>query len=520
MANSKRGIRARIIKWQQAPVEKADTSQQVTEQEVYAAADWISPPSDLRGLRNLVKHSTILPQCIRAYKINIAVFGIGIRYIEDAEETPEMAAEFSRAQEIIELLNIEQDTKEVFEDIIEARETYGIAYLEVIRNVAGEVVQIEFVKETPTILKTRPLDPYISTVYYHHGQQTERKKRYCKYRQDIGGKTVFFKEFGDPRIMDRRDGEYLKEGESLNLEYQANEIMEFTIGTEPYGEVRWIGQILGVDGSRRAETLNNNYFTNGRHTPLMIMIEGGTLTDESFEKLQQYINDIKGEAGQHAFLLLETEASDGRTDFDQQEKPKITVKDLASVLQKDELFQGYLDNNRRKVQSAFQLPDLYVAYTTDFNRATAQTAQEVTEEQVFQPERRSLAWAINNRLLNGYQFQHVEAYFLEPDITNPDDLYKLLTVANNAGGVTPNFAKRIIYEAFGEQAEDYPEEWGDTPLSYSKSQGGGAAQGFDIGQLTMGLQQQIEKAASSHDDAVVAVMKEVKRLLMKMEKGG
>lgn len=520
MANSKRGIRARIIKWQQAPVEKADTSQQVTEQEVYAAADWISPPSDLRGLRNLVKHSTILPQCIRAYKNNIAGFGIGIRYIEDAEETSEMAAEFSRAQEIIELLNIEQDTKEVFEDIIEARETYGIAYLEVIRNVAGEVVQIEFVKETPTILKTRPLDPYISTVYYHHGQQTERKKRYCKYRQDIGGKTVFFKEFGDPRIMDRRDGEYLKEGESLDLEYHANEIMEFAIGTEPYGEVRWIGQILGVDGSRRAETLNNNYFTNGRHTPLMIMIEGGTLTDESFEKLQQYINDIKGEAGQHAFLLLETEASDGRTDFDQQEKPKITVKDLASVLQKDELFQGYLDNNRRKVQSAFQLPDLYVAYTTDFNRATAQTAQEVTEEQVFQPERRSLAWAINNRLLNGYQFQHVEAYFLEPDITNPDDLYKLLTVANNAGGVTPNFAKRIIYEAFGEQAEDYPEEWGDTPLSYSKSQGGGAAQGFDIGQLTMGLQQQIEKAASSHDDAVVAVMKEVKRLLMKMEKGG
>lgn len=520
MANSKRGIRARIIKWQQAPVEKADTSQQVTEQEVYAAADWISPPSDLRGLRNLVKHSTILPQCIRAYKNNIAGFGIGIRYIEDAEETSEMAAEFSRAQEIIELLNIEQDTKEVFEDIIEARETYGIAYLEVIRNVAGEVVQIEFVKETPTILKTRPLDPYISTVYYHHGQQTERKKRYCKYRQDIGGKTVFFKEFGDPRIMDRRDGEYLKEGESLDLEYQANEIMEFAIGTEPYGEVRWIGQILGVDGSRRAETLNNNYFTNGRHTPLMIMIEGGTLTDESFEKLQQYINDIKGEAGQHAFLLLETEASDGRTDFDQQEKPKITVKDLASVLQKDELFQGYLDNNRRKVQSAFQLPDLYVAYTTDFNRATAQTAQEVTEEQVFQPERRSLAWAINNRLLNGYQFQHVEAYFLEPDITNPDDLYKLLTVANNAGGVTQNFAKRIIYEAFGEQAEDYPEEWGDTPLSYSKSQGGGAAQGFDIGQLTMGLQQQIEKAASSHDDAVVAVMKEVKRLLMKMEKGG
>lgn len=519
MANPKRGMQVRIIKEQrqQAPVEKAENSVQLTEQEVYNAGDWITPPNDLRGLRNLVKHSTILPQCIRAYKNNIAGFGIGVRYKDDTEETPEMAAEFTRAEEIIELLNIEQDTKEVFEDVVEARETYGIAYLEVIRNVADEVVQIDFIKETPSIRKTKPLEPYIPTVYYHHGQQIERKKRYCKYKQEIGGETVYFREFGDPRIMDRRDGKYLKDGETLELAYQANEILEFAIGTEPYGEVRWIGQVLGVDGSRKAEGLNNNYFDNGRHTPLMIMIEGGTLTDESFDKLQQYMNDIKGEAGQHAFIILETESTDGRTDFDQSEKPKVEIKDLANILQKDELFQDYLDNNRRKVQSSFQLPDLYVGYTTDFNRATAQTAQEVTEEQVFQPERKSLAWAINNRLLNGYQFKYVECYFLEPDISNPDDLYKLLTVCNNAGGLTPNKAKQIIYEAYGETAEDYPEEWGDVPLSYSKTQGGGM--GFDLGTLTMSLQKQIEKAAGNHDDAVVAVMKEVKSLLLKMDKG-
>lgn len=509
-------MRVQIVKAAQ-PVEKADTSTQVTQQEAYNAGDWITPPLDLKGLRVLVKNSSILPQCVRAYKNNIAGFGIGVRYKDDIEETPEMAAEFERAEEIIELLNLEQDTKEVFEDIIEAREIYGISYLEVIRNVAGEVQQIEFIKDTPSITKTKPLEPYIATVFYHKGKQVERKKRYCKYRQSIGGKTVYFKEFGDPRIMDNRDGKYLEEGETLDIQYHANEIIEFAIGTEPYGEVRWIGQILGVDGSRKAEGLNNNYFENGRHTPLMIMIKGGTLTDESFDKLQQYMNDIKGTAGQHAFIILETESSEGRVDFDQSEKPEIEVKDLANILQKDELFQDYLDNNRRKVQSSFQLPDLYVGYTTDFNRATAQTAQEVTEEQVFQPERKSLAWVVNNKLLNGYQFKYVEAYFLEPDISNPDDLYKLLTVANNAGGLTPNKAKQIVYEAYGETAEDYPEEWGDVPLAYSKTQGGGTS--FDLGQLTMSLQKQIEKAASNHDDAIVAVMKEVKSLLLKMDKG-
>lgn len=508
-------MRVQIVKAQ--PVKKADTSTQVTQQEAYNAGDWITPPLDLKGLRVLVKNSSILPQCVRAYKNNIAGFGIGVRYKDDIEETPEMAAEFERAEEIIELLNLEQDTKEVFEDIIEAREIYGISYLEVIRNVAGEVQQIEFIKDTPSITKTKPLEPYIATVFYHKGKQVERKKRYCKYRQSIGGKTVYFKEFGDPRIMDNRDGKYLEEGETLDIQYHANEIIEFAIGTEPYGEVRWIGQILGVDGSRKAEGLNNNYFENGRHTPLMIMIKGGTLTDESFDKLQQYMNDIKGTAGQHAFIILETESSEGRVDFDQSEKPEIEVKDLANILQKDELFQDYLDNNRRKVQSSFQLPDLYVGYTTDFNRATAQTAQEVTEEQVFQPERKSLAWVVNNKLLNGYQFKYVEAYFLEPDISNPDDLYKLLTVANNAGGLTPNKAKQIVYEAYGETAEDYPDEWGDVPLAYSKTQGGGTS--FDLGQLTMSLQKQIEKAASNHDDAIVAVMKEVKNLLLKMDKG-
>ncbi|MDE6837401.1 MAG: phage portal protein, partial [Acutalibacter sp.] len=246
------------------------------------------------------------------------------------------------------------------------------------------------------------------------------------------------------------------------------------------------------------------------------MVEGGTLTDESYEKLQHYMDEIKGEAGQHAFIILETEASDARTDFDQQDKPKVEIKDLASILQKDELFQGYLDNNRRKVQSAFQLPDLYVGYTTDFNRATAQTAQEVTEEQVFQPERRSLAWAVNNRLLNGYQFKYVEAYFLEPDIRNPDDFVKILTACNNAGGLTPNKAKQILLNAIGEVSEDYPEEWGNIPLAYSKSQ---SSAGLDFGNLTMSLQQQIEKAASSRDDAVVAVMKEVKKLLLDIGKG-
>lgn len=493
-------------------VAKADTTTQIHPEEAYNAGDWIEPPTDLRGYKLLVNNSAILPQCIRAYKNNIAGFGIGVRYKDDVDETPEMAAEFQRAEDIVELFTTEQDTKEIFADIIEARETYGIAYLEVIRNIAGEVVQIDFINETASMRKTQPLEPYVDSVYYHDGKEVIRKKKYRKYKQQIGGKTVYFKEFGDSRIMDNRSGEYLMNGETIDICYQANEIIDFTIGTAPYGEVRWTGQILGVDGSRKAERLNNNYFENGRHTPLMIIVKGGTLTDSSFEKLRGYMDDIKGEKGQHAFLLLETEGTDGRVDYGDAQSPDIEIKDIANILQKDELFQDYLDNSRRKVQSAFQLPDIYVGYTTDFNRATALCAMEVTEEQVFQPERNSLAWVLNHKLLNGYRFQYVEIYFKEPNISNPDDIYKILSVCQRAGGLTPNKAKEIIYNAYGQISEDYEGDWGNIPIGVNTEPQG--QDFFDISQLTADLNKQIQKAAASHDDAVVAVMKEVRNILL------
>jgi len=212
--------------------------------------------------------------------------------------------------------------------------------------------------------------------------------------------------------------------------------------------------------------------------------------------------------------VLETEAADNAAAFEGEKQADIEIKDLASILQKDELFQEYLDNNRRRVQSSFQLPDLYVGYTTDFNRATAQTAQEVTEKQVFQPERKSLAWAINNRLLNGYNFKFVEAYFKEPDISNPDDVAKILNIVERAGGLTPNKAKEVGYTTLGDNYEPFEGDWADVPLAYAKM-----TQAPAIPDLTAQLEKQIAKAAGAQDDAVVAVMKGVRSLLLKMSKG-
>ena len=504
------------------PIEKSDKSEQLSRDNSSNASEWISHPIDMRGLKELVDDSTILPQCIKAYKNNIAGFGLSVHYMSDYnKETAEMKAEWTKLEKIINLLNMDIMAKEVFENVIRDRETYGIAYCEVIRDFSGDVVQLEFIIDTPSIDMTYPLEPYMDVEYYYRGERVARKKKFRKFRQNIAGKTVYFKEFGDPRIMDKRTGTYQEERDDpIEYDNQANEIIEFRIGSVPYGEVRWIGQVLTVDGNRRAEVLNNNYFREGRHTPLMIVVKGGTLSQESFDKLRSYMNEIKGENGQHAFVVLETETNENATAFQDEKQADIEIKDLASILQKDELFQEYQENGRKKTQSAFLLPDLYVGYTTDFNRATAQTAMEVTEKQVFQPERTSLAWTVNNRLLNRYCFRYVEAKFDDPDITNPDDIQKILNITERAGGLTPNLAKEITYNTLGKDGcEDYEGDWGDTPLQYVKASSEKQMEESNYQKNSISsdelkrIDEQIQKAHDNRDVEVVAVMKEVRKML-------
>ena len=478
-------------------IQKAFDPTQLDKDSEYSASDWRVHFYNPYGLSALVDDSTILPQCINAYGNNIAGFGISLKWNEDYQEiTAEMNAEWDKAKKILDLLSLDKPLKAVFSDIIKDRETIGIAYIEVIRNGAGEVVQIEHITSPHTVTMSIPIDT-VKYMYYYKGEMMERNKKFKKYKQTVGAKTIYFKEFGDPRIMNKDTGQYVK---SLDISHQANEILEFKVGTAPYGKVRWLGQTLSVDGARRAELLNNNYFRKGRHTPLMIIIKGGSLTDDSKRKLRQYMNDIEGEKGQHGFLVLEAEntESEFKAFGDEQKKPEIEIKDLAAILQKDELFQEYITNSRKKVQSSFLLPDLYVGYTTDFNRATAQTAMEVTEKQVFQPERQDLAWIINNKLLNGYCFKYVEAQFDAPDITNPDDQAKILSITAAAGGLTLNDARDTTGEVLGKEYEPYPDEIGNLPLA--------------LVSIAPQVDKAIEKAESNKEsDEIIDVLKSLRK---------
>ena len=99
----------------QSPIKKSEKSEQLDPAVNVSASEWIPHRIDMNGLRELVETSTILPQCIKAYKNNIAGFGISVEYIDDIEENEETKAEWVALERILSLLNLDTDTKEVFE---------------------------------------------------------------------------------------------------------------------------------------------------------------------------------------------------------------------------------------------------------------------------------------------------------------------------------------------------------------------------------------------------------------------
>ncbi|MDR3345196.1 MAG: phage portal protein [Oscillospiraceae bacterium] len=455
---------------------------------------WISRPISQEGLRALVEDSTILPQCIQSYATNIAGFGLSVDYVQDVKETDKMGNEFIQLNEIISNLCKEKPLKELFEDVIRQRETYGIAYIEVIRDVSSNVVRLCAIDSPPTVEKSVAQSEYVTGKYPGLG---ETPRRFWKYRQTVGTKTIYFKAFGDSRHMDKDTGEYKP---SLAVKNRANELLEFRIGSGDYGYVRWMGQMLGIDGSKKAENLNNSYFRQGRHTPLALLVQGGTLNEESIKQLRAYINGVQGAPGQHKFLLLQTE-SDSETGLDV-EKPKLEIKSLADILQHDELFQDYIENNRRRIQSAFRLPDLYVGMSKDYNRSTVQTIKETTEEQVFKPERENLAWVLNKQILACYGFTKVWASFEAPKISNPEDLARILTIAERAGGLPPNKAKEVAYRALNSEFEPYPNGWGNMPLAAERSM----PTPTDV--------KPVQKSAPyDTDEQILGVLKELRKML-------
>jgi PBSX family phage portal protein len=441
----------------------------------------IEPPYDLLFLTMLEENSAFLRQIIDAMEVNIEGFGGRLHLREmtpDQIEKNKDKIEDEKKQLKAFLLNInpEDDITMLRRKVRRDRELTGTSYWEAIpsRGDHKKIVALNYV-ESHTIRLTKlddELTPFTrSQVDPDTGEFIAQTflKRFRRFVQIRNVKQTFFKEWGDPRIIDRRDGKaYANEEEAIKSkverQYWANPMVQFNIHSArtPYGMPRYVGNLFSLFGSRAADEINYNTFINHNIPSMLFLISGNAmLTEGTIKRMEDYASSLtKRTNNRSKFLVIEAEpVSEGMQNSG---TAKIDVKPLKSEQHNDMLFQVYDSNNSEKLRQAFRLPPIFVGKSDDFNRATADASRKLAEEQIFAPERREMDRRITQLFLDmGYQFWTYKSF--SPNVTNDEDLVNLLSSVEKTGAMTPNIARKIVADIMNEETELYDEE--NTPFN-------------------------------------------------------
>lgn len=258
----------------------------------------LEPLYNPESLTRLSESSDILQQCIDAYKTNIVGFGVDFEYDIDADKEGEevkaaLDREWARYENFFKYCNLDESFTSIMKKVIDDKERIGWGALEVIEDMSGVPAGLEHIPAHKIRLCKRETKaiPVATVIQDENGEEIEISilKKFRKFVQIVDNEKVFFKEFGDPRIMNCRTGMY---DDDTQPDDKASSIIFFNVYCPytPYGLPRYIGQLLNIQGNRKAEELNYTYFMDGRHMPMAIIVENGKLTEDS-------VNTISGAKG-------------------------------------------------------------------------------------------------------------------------------------------------------------------------------------------------------------------------------
>lgn len=444
----------------------------------------ISPLYDPAKISAVYEKANMLGQCVEAYVTNIGRVGFDIVAVSEDTEIDE--DERRELQSFIDHPNSDDSLSAVLSLLVEDREKFGYAFLEVIRDAKGAVTILRHAKSVSMGICPRSEETVEVRYDVARGKRTamvRELKRFRRYVQIAGGKLTYFKEMGDPRKMDYRTGQYASPANPVAPENEATELIHYRRASDDaYGVPRWIQQLPSILGSREAEEVNLRYFEDNMVPSMILSVAGGRLTGESFREMSRVLkNSALGKERQNQIILLE--AVPEKESLDDKGNVSLRIDKLTDARPSDGLFKDYDEANQAKVRSAFRLPPVAVGMSQDVTFATANVSAFIAETQVYLPERMYYDEIINNRLVNnarGLNLKTVKLRSKSPVITNPETLIKSLTALNVMGAVTPRTALaaankilQIEMPQYPEKGEEGYEDWMDRPIIFATAKGSG-----------------------------------------------
>lgn len=347
----------------------------------------VEPPFDLYSLATMPENSSQLSPIIDAMEVNIERLGYRIVPREGfPSEEVAWDGELKRQRSTLKnffanaVLEATQTFTSLRGNVRRDLETTGCGFVEVLENIkTGKPAGLNHLPSW-TMRLTNEDDEFTDCIVKRAVQREDGSwniepfpymKRFRRYVQvsSTTCKAVYFKEWNDPRVINRETGEVIENG-SPNDPRAAHSVIYFKLycTRSAYGLPRWIGSLMPIVGNRAAETINYTTFRNNNIPALMLLATNVNITDSSVARIREFIEQqISGKANYSQILLVEGEPmSEGMRDPGTM---KLEIKELTQSQHTDSMFKNYMSYNDDKIRRAFRLPPLLLGDSTDYTRS-------------------------------------------------------------------------------------------------------------------------------------------------------
>lgn len=448
----------------------------------------VEPVFNFKDLLKVYISSTILRQCVDSYVTNIESYGFNMEYVgpEGQEDSRAAQNEKARLKRLMETLTSdERPLQKHREDSRVDKEVLGARCFEILRDAVGRVVGFEHVPTVTMRMTSKEKEYTEYTAYDPIGGTVKRyRRRFRRFVQvDERGKKTWFKEFGDPRSIDPKTG---RVDNSLDIEDEATEIYYdalYSPGT-PCGIPRWAGAVPSLLGAREAEMVNLNFFRDNAIPAMAVLVSGGALTEESFDKIDNYIQGVRGAASMNRIIVMEavSDGAEAAAIDGSLPAPKIDIKPMLSERQHEGLFTNYITDAERKARSSFRLPPIYIGSASEYNRASAFASMLTADQQIFVPERMSWDHMFERIVLSTHSLKYWRVRSGGPGLHDPAEVARIVSTLGKEGALTPNVAIKIANRYLDADIQPVMEEWGDLPFTLIQQyvKAGKTLKGLDI----------------------------------------
>lgn len=466
----------------------------------------IEPPFNPFVLATLAEYNTELGPCLNTMETNIDGFGhrliprISMSKADHALKN-KVTAERVRLENFFLYAGMNLSFRELRRKLRRDVEGIGNGYWEVIRGVDGGVQYFEPIRGYQVRLTAQdseaiPVDiPIIMVQEDGLTLSIEKIKVYKRFRRYVqvttvthgistvaGYKQVWFKQFGDPRVVDKDTGEYVSKEQQLNWggsnnpmpeSQKANEVIHWRINDtrSPYGLPRFIGALIDIYGDRKASEINYVTFCNNNIPSFIVAVSNGQLTEDTVSRIKDFLEKLQGNDNRSKALIIEAEPIGLDEELEDSGNIKIDVKPLTKEQISDAQFLQYSKDNREKVRVAFRLPPILVGRAEDYTRTTAETSRRLADEQVFAPERDNFDDWVNRILFPAMGVIYHQYKSNSPNTTDNTELVKILAGAEKTGGMTPRIARQVLSDILSSELPDFTDEFDpDVPFSLTMAE--------------------------------------------------